>query len=151
MDENVVVQEATVEDRIVLWDWRNDPATRKIYNGSPSVTYGQHRQWFDRILGAENTVLCVGIVETLRIGCVRFDLRDDGEYEVYVHIKPHYCGRGLGRLLLKGAIDHLGKTRSVSKIHAHIKKANPSSGNLFRSTGFQVRESEDELHCELSL
>lgn len=93
----------------------------------------------------------MGLVETLRVGCVRFDAKAPGEYEVNLYLKPLYCGRGLGKPLLTEAIRHLRKHRDVHKVYARMEKFNPSSAKLFRSVGFEVHEEDGVLFCEMNL
>jgi RimJ/RimL family protein N-acetyltransferase len=148
MGVQVTVREATVEDRIALWDWRNDSVPRGIFKVDPVVTYKHHRAWFERLMASEKTALFVGTVETLRIACVRFDVQGDGVYGVHIHIKPMYCGKNLGEEMLKEAVDHLKTARPVSKIYATIRNVNPASGNLFRNAGFRIEEREQDVYCE---
>ena len=100
MDYLIVVREATTEDRIALWDWRNDPVIRPVYQADPVVKYRQHCLWFERVLKSEHIILYIGVVEVLRVGCVQFDLSAEGTFEVGLYIKPLYCGKGIGPLLL---------------------------------------------------
>ena len=149
MNDKVVVREATIEDRLTLWEWRNDPVKRTVHKTIAAATYTRHRVWFNRLMRDELVFLCVGHVETLRIGCVRFDMEREGEYRVSMYIKPVYCGRGYGDPLLKKAIEFLRQNHQVTRISAVLKNINPASDKVFSRTGFHVAEVGEELHCEL--
>jgi RimJ/RimL family protein N-acetyltransferase len=149
MNNAIVVREVTVEDRIALWDWRNNSVSRKIFNINPLVTYKHHQLWFDRLIKTEKALLYIGLVETLRVGCVRFDIRAESEFEVKVYIKPIYCGKGFGTPMLKQSLELLQKACKVDRIYTTIKKVNSSSGAIFENVGFRITNKDDHiLLCE---
>lgn len=149
MEMRVSVREIGREDRVALWEWRQDPITRALFPCDPAITYERHRRWFDCAMTAGDVVWCVGLVETLRIGCVRFDQMNPTEYHVSLFLKPPYCGKGYGRVFLQAAIEFLKARRPIRKLVAQVKNANPASGTLFQEAGFSIANEGHHLRCEL--
>lgn len=146
----VTVRALSLEDRLALWEWRQDPMTRALFPYESEAAYDQHRHWFDQVMASTDTVWCIGVVETLRIGCVRFDRIQGDEYAVSLFLKPAYCGKELARALLRAAIDHVRSKRRVDTLVARIPNTTSASGALFRSLGFSITEEGCDLRCELA-
>jgi len=148
MSENIIIREATIEDRIALWKWRNEPIAQKIYKVSPTIQYKQHKRWFAESMESAAVILHIGVMETLRLGCIRYYLRSAGEFEVKVFIKPFYCGKGVGSHMLSKSIDLLRTTCEIQRVYSYINWVSPSSGALFEDAGFNVSRSDSTLSCE---
>src|SRR5438105_1596077 len=98
----MVVHEATLDDKEVIWHWWNDPVTRKMMKTNDHVPWEDHCKWFDRILQDNTRLLCVGRMDADKIGVVRFDLKADDIYEVSINLNPVFRGKGLAPQLLLG-------------------------------------------------
>ena len=122
-----------------IWEWRNDPITRKMSINSEKVSWEEHTSWYEKILLDKCRKLYVGEEEGIPIGVVRFDKCDDDEnvYEVSINISPAYRKKGFGKQLLTHGIRKLLKEVENCKfIRAEVKKDNLSSNKLFKSFGF---------------
>jgi UDP-2,4-diacetamido-2,4,6-trideoxy-beta-L-altropyranose hydrolase len=150
MPNQVSVREITLEDRLALWEWRNDPTGRGLYKPNSAIAYQHHKKWFEHVMRNNDVLVFIGLVETLRIGCVRFDNINNGEYDTSVYLKPYYCGKEIGVSFLQGAIMLLKERAGVRKITARIKVVNPASAHLFEAVGFQTCAQKNVLLCELN-
>ena len=137
----IVIREATLEDRMALWSWYHDPL-RDSFNKKtrPASTFAQHRAWFANVSKGPGSIICVGLLDILRIGAVRFDrLTDDGEFEARLCLKPAYCGQTYAPKLLKAAATYLRREKSpVTKVSLSIQKINPASRAVFLREGFVI-------------
>ena len=144
MSANVVVREATLEDRREIWEWWNDPVTRKMMKKNDIVPWEEHCAWFDGVLNDPDRILCVGFVDSQKAGNVRFDFQGDGVYEVSVNMNPQLRGQGYGPRIVGASIDYLKTIRKGNKLIAMMKKINPRSRRTFERNGFMVQEP---THC----
>ncbi|MDP3723055.1 MAG: GNAT family N-acetyltransferase [Candidatus Omnitrophota bacterium] len=140
MDANIVVREATLEDRREIWEWWNDPVTRRMMKKNDVVPWEEHCAWFDGVLKDPGRILCVGFVDGEKAGNVRFDFQGEGVYEVSVNMNPQLRGRGYGPLLVGASIAYLNTVRPVTTLIAMMKKINPRSRKTFERNGFVVKE-----------
>ena len=162
--DQVTVQEACIEDRRVIWEWWNDPTTRKMMKKNDTVGWEEHCAWFEGVLKDQDRVLCVGRVGDQGIGNVRFDRQADGVYEVSINLKPEFRGMGYGAWVLKESIHYLIKVQDAALLFSMLKKENIPSKRTFEKAGFVFIENpqydyegckefepETELFCELNM
>ena len=138
MNQIVIVSAKSCHSE-TIWEWRNDPITRKMSINSEKVSWEEHTSWYEKILLDKCMKLYVGEEEGIPIGVVRFDKCDDDEYvyEVSINISPAYRKKGFGKQLLTHGIRKLLKEVENCKfIRAEVKKDNLSSNKLFKSFGF---------------
>ena len=45
----IYLREATIEDRDLLYEWANDPETRRASFNTDRINYEEHCRWFERI------------------------------------------------------------------------------------------------------
>ena len=139
----------------MIWDWRNDPITRKMSVNSEKVSWEEHTSWYEKVLLDKCGKLYVGEEGGIPIGGVRFDKCDDEEYvyEVSINISPASRRKGFGKQLLTNGIRRLLKEVDNCKfIRAEVKKDNESSNKLFMLCGFIFIEDESGMNSyELSL
>ena len=163
MTPMVVVGEATLDDRQVIWEWWNDPVTRRMMKKHEFVPWEEHCAWFDGVLKDPNKILCVGLVDGQKIGNVRFDAQGDDVYEVSINLNPAWRGRGYGAQLLQASIAYLKGIRPVSTLIGGMKKVNLPSRKTFEKVGFVITEPnyayprvrgrfepETEWYCEMA-
>ena len=128
---------------MALWEWRNDQVTRRTFNLDKSINYDEHSAWFERLLGDENRILCVGLVDTIRIGSVRFDRERGNDYRVELYLKPQYSGRGYGAGLLAAAVEFLSKSNGPGQLWATVPEANCHTAQIYRQAGFSSQGGPD--------
>lgn len=149
MAGQVVVREATREDRKALFEWRNDQHLNSVYPSKGFTAYRDHCRWFDRLLGDPDRFLLVGVLETLRIGGVRFDRHSEDAFKVYLFVKPLYCGKGYGLSLLSEALVFLNQIENPRKVFARVKMMNPATRRIFEGAKFTIVEEDGaDLHFE---
>ena len=138
MNQIVIVSAKSCHSE-TIWEWRNDPITRKMSVNSKKVSWEEHTSWYEKILLDKCRKLYVGEEEGIPIGVVRFDKCDDDEYvyEVSINISPAYRKKGFGKQLLTHGIRKLlNEVENCKFIRAEVKKDNLSSNKLFKSFGF---------------
>lgn len=164
MADKLIIRQAILEDCRVIWEWWNDPVTRKMMKKNDFVPWDEHCLWFEKVLKDKDRILCVGLMDEQKIGNVRFDLQADDVYEVSINLNPLFRGKGYSPRMLKESIGFLMNIRSVNKLYATLKKINVPSEKTFAKVGFVFMENpkhyypgmeefipESEYYCELNL
>ena len=151
----IVLVSAEICHSEMIWEWRNDPITRKMSGNRKMVSWEEHTLWYEKVLLDKCRKLYVGEEGGIPIGVVRFDKCDVEEYvyEVSINISPTSRRKGFGKQLLTNGIRRLLKEVDNCKfIRAEVKKNNASSNQLFISCGFIFIEKESGMNSyELSL
>ncbi len=151
---------ATMEDRKEIWEWWNDPTTRKMMKDNATVPWETHCRWFDELLSDKHRVLCIGETPSGKVGVVRFDFRAPGIFEVSINFNPMFRGKGLAAALINSSIPLLQQRHPVSKLVAAMKKWNDPSRKTFARAGFsfgplptahpsiRAFDAVNEFYCE---
>jgi RimJ/RimL family protein N-acetyltransferase len=141
----VTIVAATSADGRELFDWRNDPGTRRASKHSAPIAWETHAAWFAVALASPDRTIYIGHSESKKIGCIRFDrIRDSGEkFLVSIVIAPQERGRGFGLALLRSGIAIL----PTAGLEAEIAIGNLASQRIFEACGFEriFDESDDQF------
>jgi spore coat polysaccharide biosynthesis predicted glycosyltransferase SpsG/GNAT superfamily N-acetyltransferase len=153
----LVARPATPGDSRLLWQWRNDPATRAGSRSSAEVPWEDHSRWLTSTLDRTDRLLLV--VEDPAgtagpVGTVRWDLLPEPaagpagghEWEVSITVAPAWRGKSLARPLLRaGELALSGMAHSggpglpaypVSAFLAVVHRDNGPSVRLFEGSGY---------------
>jgi spore coat polysaccharide biosynthesis predicted glycosyltransferase SpsG/L-amino acid N-acyltransferase YncA len=158
---DLVARPATLQDSRLLWQWRNDPATRAGSRSSAEVSWDDHLRWLTSTLTRTDRRLLVietaggtegadGVTEAAEpAGTVRWDLVREPEgvpgagrqWEASITVAPQRRGQHLGGALLRAAELALSEaTRSsganVSAYLAVVHVDNSASMRLFETSGY---------------
>tara|TARA_B100000886_G_C20340682_1_gene456486 strand:- start:181 stop:645 length:465 start_codon:yes stop_codon:yes gene_type:complete len=151
----IVLVSAEIRHTEMIWEWRNDPITRKMFVNSEKVSWEKHTLWYEKVLIDKCIKIYIGEEGGIPIGLVRFNKRDDEEYvyEVSINISPASRRKGFGKQLLTNGIKRLHKeVKNCKFIRAEVKKENKYSNKLFKSCGFIFIEDESGMNTyELSI
>ena len=148
MSEIVIVSAKSCHSKI-LWEWRNDPITRKMSKNNEKISWEDHSCWYEKVLLNKSRKLYLGEQRGIPIGVVRFDKWDEKEYVygVNINISPPMRGKGFGkRLISYGIRRFLKEVDNCKFIRAEVKKNNESSNKLFKSCGFTLINDDSEIN-----
>lgn len=132
------------EDLMTYFHWANDQAVRANSIQQAPIPLADHQQWFERKLKDPHVVLCLAELHGQPVGQVRLDRRGLAWWINY-SIDAAFRGRGLGKILLKKAIELL-QTAQGQAVHlmAWVKPDNIASLKVFEQLNFQPLP--DRLH-----
>lgn len=140
----ISVRRVVEKDSEVIFKWRNDDLTRKMFRTPGLVEWEEHSKWLGITLADPNR--CLLMCETKEgapIAVVRFDI-EAGRAELSISLSPIQRGKGFAPKCLSLAIDYFQKHYSlVSELVAEIKNINLPSRKSFERVGFLVREERD--------
>lgn len=136
---DIKMRKARPGDSKDLWEWRNDPDTRKWSYNTGKIEYPDHRAWFSKKLkekGARIYIAENGKKE--KIGQIRFELAGKGVSSVNVNLNPVFFGRGLGsKVIDAGTRLFIKENPKVRTVTAEIKKENIASRKAFIKAGYR--------------
>lgn len=139
----------------IIWEWRNDPITRKMSINNKKISWEEHSVWFKKKLLDKNSKVYIGEEEGVAFGFLRFDNCEYKKltYKVSINLCPSFRGRGLGKTLLSGGIKKLiADEKNCKFILASVKKDNVKSIKLFESLDFKIKKFNLEINnYELSI
>ena len=141
----LVARAATLEDARLLWEWRNDPATRASSRSSQEVPWEDHLVWLGDSLKRTDRMLLLVEDEAGPVGTVRWDRTRDREgereWEVSITVAPQRRRQSLARPLLRaGEVALSEATRSgatdVTAYLAVVHIDNDASVRLFETSAY---------------
>lgn len=131
------IRESEKEDMMFLFNLRNDVIARQSAFNTEPIDLDTHRQWFNRKLTDENTVILIFENNEDKVGQIRFDIdRKLNVAEVDIAIIRVCRGKGYGVELLKMGCKYAFEKLRIKKIVAHIKAENAISVKTFSKVGF---------------
>lgn len=133
----VVLRRAEPADVDLVYQWRNDEATRQFALDPQTITYETHVGWYTKALSDRHRVLLIGELAGREIGVLRYDLEVDSA-KVSVYLDPDLHGRGYGpRLLISGSRWLREHYPAVRFLEAKILPENRASIKAFAKAGFR--------------
>ena len=144
------LRDATEEDVDLLYEWRNEPATRESSFQTAVIDIDSHRQWFARKLSQRDRTRIWILTESgVPAGQVRYD-RDSDVAEISFSIDSRFRGRGRGSEILRLSAPRACGELRVKWLRGVVKANNPASIKAFDRAGF-YRESESIVKGEQAL
>lgn len=150
MYEQIKIRSANSLDSLDLYNWRNDPTTRKMFFSSDLISIQNHQKWFKKALASKNFLLLIGEINKSKLGVCRFEFSIiKNTAEVSINLNPNFRGLGLGGQLLERCISHFIERYPI-KLIAKIKKNNLVSQRIFKKSNFiQVQNSSNIIEMIL--
>lgn len=122
-------------DKLYIYDWANDPITRRNSFNSQVIVFNDHCKWFDSVLSSKMKLYLMCLWNKERAGIVRFDMFHHYSL-IGININPVFRGKGLSVKFLEAAIYEYFKLCSLP-IKARIKHDNTASLKAFKRAGFE--------------
>jgi RimJ/RimL family protein N-acetyltransferase len=138
----LIIRRAVPDDAERLWQWRNDPETRRASRNTDEVPLEQHMRWFEGGLSRKDRVLLIAEADGEPVGTVRFDMRDDDYLEVSINVAPQARGKKMSAACLGEACNFVLAHGPIG-FHAAIRHDNAASIRIFRQCGFVDFGRED--------
>jgi len=135
----VRLRPATREDVARLWQWRNDPQTRRASLDESEISLEAHARWLEQTLARPDRRLYVATSTGKDVASARLDIAA-GEAEVSVTVAPEHRGRGLGPAVLQALARDAFGALGLARLVARIKRDNTASLTAFERAGFCLVE-----------
>jgi spore coat polysaccharide biosynthesis predicted glycosyltransferase SpsG/RimJ/RimL family protein N-acetyltransferase len=131
---------ATQDDCSLLWSWANDPATRSASFRSEKIYWEEHREWLDKNLADDDSLLLIAEESGTPIGTIRVQKKKPSIGEVSITMAPEVRGSGLATYLIKQCESKAETELGLSEIGALIKPENLASRRAFENAGYVASE-----------
>lgn len=133
----------TKDDAALLFEWQNEPTSRRYSLSSEPLNWNEHCSWLDKSLSSPERRMWVVTFEDMSCGYVRLD--DLGESEI-VSILISSKFRRLG--LAGKAIQLLKEKSKQGLLAAKVLDSNQASNALFLAQGFKKIAHEYYSWCK---
>jgi len=133
-NQKLTIEEASVEDVNILFDWANDLEVRANAFNSKKILWEDHLNWFQSKLKNSNSKIFILRLNGVPVGQIRFDYINKF-WEIDYSIDNLFRGKGLGKKIVELGIK---KLNSEGFIKAKVKKTNPVSIRVFQKLGFEL-------------
>ena len=74
---NLRLRDAVPDDVQVVWEWRNDPRTRRHSRDARALKFEEHRRWWRDALVDPGRQLFIGRCGNQDVGVLRFDSKGE--------------------------------------------------------------------------
>lgn len=137
----IMIRSARMSDARFLWELRTDPVTQVSSFHSEDIPWESHQQWFREKLASQSTRIYIAEdSDDSPIGQVRFERRTPDIAQVSLAVMPAVRGKGYGKAMLAGAVQHVFNELKVNQVDAFVKIDNEPSLRLFAACGFKYQE-----------
>jgi len=109
------LRQANQSDARALFDLRNHPDVRSRSNNTDEISFDTHQAWFNKVLSDQYKQVFIAERSKKFVGMVRFEKIEDA-YLMSWAISPEYQGLGLGKEVVKSAIQIMGQKAFVAEI-----------------------------------
>lgn len=139
-ETEVVLRKATLEDSRFVWKLANDSKVRDVSFSLEPIPWESHKNWFLTKLEDANCQFLIAENQAgTKIGQVRFDLKEEGDWVISLSIVEEFRGQGFGRQVIDlGSELLLKKHLDVNKIYAYIKNDNLASIRVFEKANYKT-------------
>ena len=140
------VRRVVEKDSEVIFKWRNDDLTRKMFITSELVEWDEHSKWLETTLANPNR--CLLMCETKKreqIAVVLFNIENNCA-TLSINLSPLKRGKGYASKCLSSAISYFEKSFPlVLELVAEIKTINLPSKKSFERVGFVLNNERNGI------
>ena len=125
------------DDIDLLFNWANDPVTRKNAFHTEKIPYEDHERWFSKLLSDPYQQQYIFLKNGKPVGQIRFSIEND-EALISYSISPDDRGLGYGSLMIDMAKNRFHEDHpEVRKLIGQVKRENRASSKCFEKCGFE--------------
>ena len=124
------------EDCLLIWEWANDPDTRRVSFSLDPIPWETHVSWFNPRSSDHMTRFYIAMDdEATPVGQIRFKIRGC-ECVVSVSVARERRGRGYGSRIIRLGTQRVFHEIGIRTIHAYTKLDNTTFAHAFMAAGF---------------
>lgn len=147
-NKSFYLREVTTQDMTILFDWTNDPVTRKNSFQTEPVLWEEHIMWLNRKLNDENCFFYIMTDGDENYGTIRLDYhQEESSALISFSIDSKYRGHGLGNHLLALAEKKASEVSTdnivIKTLIGEVKKENVVSSKCFEKNGYILKSEEN--------
>ncbi|HSQ12706.1 MAG TPA: UDP-2,4-diacetamido-2,4,6-trideoxy-beta-L-altropyranose hydrolase [Candidatus Deferrimicrobium sp.] len=138
------IRRAGVGDALLLWQWANDPLTRRNSFSRAAISWDDHQAWCAKKFAAPDCRWWIMQIGDLPVAQIRYDrvVLDSGvAAEISFSVAPGFRGRRLGTRLLEATAPLAAGELAADSIQAVALQGNEASRRVFLKAGFVAAEA----------
>ena len=143
--DQISLRQATEDDSLLIWAWRNDISSRENSIQMQPVSWMEHSCWYDLAVRDPKKLIFIASDAGDDCGVIRFDQDDGTKSVVSVIVAPDRRGKGFGTALIEKACSLIAKILPGNEVRANIKSSNTVSRHAFESCGFVRNGVNDDM------
>lgn len=129
---------ATLDDAVIIFEWRNVEETRRYFFDPKPLEMADHLCWFKNSLLMPTRWLLIAEQQDEAIGVLRFDTNEKNEAEIGIYVKPGLTGKGLGTKILEVGCEWVKlNLPHVKSLVGKVIPENVASCRAFEKSGFR--------------
>ena len=137
-----------LSDARLLFQWRNEKATRANSLHSEELIYEDHVRWLENVLGTTKAqYFFILMADLVPVGQIRLSVENDMALISY-SIDAAHRARGYGRTILQMAEENLRDQRVCLTLVGYVKGENVASQRAFASLHYRESRENDLLRYE---
>ncbi len=132
-----------LEKELVL-SWRNHEEVRKWMVNKEIISYEEHLNYINSLIGNDNKLCFIVKTQEAYIGVVEFDEIDLQKNEAYFGLNANLDNptRGIGRVLEEISIYLAKEKLGLKKLKLYVYEENQRVINLHKKFGFEITEKK---------
>ncbi|HTY39460.1 MAG TPA: GNAT family N-acetyltransferase [Bacteroidota bacterium] len=133
------------DDKRMLFDWANDPETRRQSISTSPITWSTHEKWFADRLRSESSRTFVALdAHGHSVGQIRFEKRENFA-DIGMSIDIKYRGMGFGTAILEeGCKAIFEEWQDIAFVLGEVKRDNEPSRMACLRNGFTEQDPGGE-------
>ncbi|WP_086972011.1 GNAT family N-acetyltransferase [Caballeronia glebae] len=140
----LTLRKATARDSDLLYEWRNDPITRRSSHDTSEIARERHERWLAASLENSRRQIFIAEEHERLVGTVRVDHGPDGTAELSWTVAPDARGKGVATRMVRRVADEIS---GKCPVRAEVKAGNHASVKVANAAGMHlVNEGRDVLH-----
>lgn len=143
------LRRATLQDKKLIYNWANDPDTRKNSFNQETIKWEDHEAWYEKRMADDNTRMYIFMDFFKAIGQVRLDV-DVEEATISYSVDKECRGQGIGKEMLLTLEKELASKGDIKKLIARVKPDNTGSRRVFESLGYEEIHSDSDKTSKLA-
>lgn len=128
------------EDMLLLYNWANDPVSRRNSYFTEPIALETHEKWYMKKLQDPASAIYIAEVDGVPAGMIRYDLTPENAV-VGISIAEQFRGKGLAPAFLTNTAALYFKEH-ILPVLAYIKQQNTASVKSFEKAGYTLLRTE---------
>lgn len=133
--EKLYLRSVTMEDKKILYEWRNDPICRKNSMKIEGIEYDSHCIWLMNKLNSDECSMFICMKEDEPVGQIRIDCEGDIGKISYC-VASNFRGKGYGKRMLALMEHDKRLPEKTTKLYAVVKRDNIASQKCFENLNY---------------
>jgi RimJ/RimL family protein N-acetyltransferase len=131
----IVVKNVSIRDIDDIFEWRNDPISRKFSLNTKPISKSTHVKWFKESLQNKRNNYFICYKNKNKIGFVKYENDKKNNCFVSINLNPKFRGKGLSSKILISTLKQK-ELKKQNTVFAKIKKNNTKSLKSFKKAGY---------------